>query len=287
MQAPPLLADGMVFAGSADGLFYAVEAASGKLVWKMQTEGKIQASASAFAGTDGAGRILFGSYDYKLRCVDAATGSVLWTYESGNYINGACAVADGKAVFGGCDALVHVLRLEDGVEMAQIDAGAYIPVSVALAGQRAYFGHYDNEFLCVDLAGTNVVWRFHDRDFPYLSSAAVTADRVVFGGDDKMLHCLNRADGKSVWSFAAQGRIQSSGGRGGQGGVRLGRRAPVSGQVAGRAGDLVLRHGPAGGEFAGGGGKKNCDRLQRWQRLLFWREQFMRNVNSPGRKARR
>jgi outer membrane protein assembly factor BamB len=25
-----------------------------------------------------------------------------------------------------------------------------------------------------------------------------------------MLHCLNRADGKSVWSFAAQGRIQSS-----------------------------------------------------------------------------
>jgi outer membrane protein assembly factor BamB len=210
IQAPPLLADNMVFAGSVDGLFYALDAASGSLVWKIQTDGKVQASASAFVGSNGLTRILFGSYDFKLRCLDAGKGTLLWSYESGNYINGASAVADGQAVFGGCDAMVHVLRLEDGVETAQIDAGAYIPVSVALAGHRAYFGHYDNEFLCVDLAGTNVAWKYHDRDFPYLSSAAVTTDRVVFGGDDKTLHCLNRADGKSIWSFASQGKIQSS-----------------------------------------------------------------------------
>jgi outer membrane protein assembly factor BamB len=210
MQAPPLLVNHMVFAGSADGVFYALDASNGALLWKVQTDGKIQASASVFTGSNGVPRILFGSYDFKLRCLDAQKGTPVWTYESGNYINGACAVADGKAVFGGCDAMVHVLQLEDGHEIAQIDAGAFIGVSVALAGNRAYFGHYDNQFLCVDLAGTNVAWRFHDRDFPYMSSAAVTADRVVFGGDDKTLHCLNRADGKSLWSLDTQGKIESS-----------------------------------------------------------------------------
>ena len=46
------------------------------------------------------------------------------------------------------------LRWTTGKEIKEIDAGAYIAASVALAGNRAYFGHYDNEFLCVDLART-------------------------------------------------------------------------------------------------------------------------------------
>jgi outer membrane protein assembly factor BamB len=210
VQAPPLLVNNSVFAGSVDGIFYALDAAAGGLLWKVQTDGKILASANAVPRRDGPARILFGSYDFKLRCLDAEKGTTNWLYESGNYINGACALAEGRAVFGGCDAMLHVLQVDDGKEISQTESGAYIGASVALAGNRAYFGHYDNEFLCVDLARTNTVWHFHDQDFPFMSSAAVTEDRVVFGGFDKTLHCLNRADGKSVWSFPAQGKIESS-----------------------------------------------------------------------------
>jgi outer membrane protein assembly factor BamB len=68
----------------------------------------------------------------------------------------------------------------------------------------------DNEFLCVDLnLGTNI-WKFRDRSFPYFSSPAVTKDRVIFGGRDKQLHCVNRADGKRIWTFAARGKVDSS-----------------------------------------------------------------------------
>jgi len=70
---------------------------------------------------------------------------------------------DGKTVFGGCDALVHVISLADGQKVKEIEAGAYIAASVAAVDNRAYFGHYDNEFLCVDLAAGNVAWRFKDR----------------------------------------------------------------------------------------------------------------------------
>ena len=210
VEAPPLLAGRAVFAGSVDGVFYAVDAEGGGLLWKAPTDGKILASANVVPRRDGPARILFGSYDFKLRCLDAEKGTTNWVFESGNYINGACAVSDGRAVFGGCDAMVHVLQLDDGKEISQTDAGAYIGASVAVAGNRAYVGDYENQFLCIDLARTNAVWRFRDQEFPFMSSAAVTEDRVVFGGHDKTLHCLNRADGKSVWSFVSHGRIESS-----------------------------------------------------------------------------
>ena len=54
------------------------------------------------------------------------------------------------------------------------------------------------------------VWTFRDRDFPYFSSPAVTKDRVVFGGRDKLLHCVKRDTGENLWAFATQGKVDSS-----------------------------------------------------------------------------
>jgi eukaryotic-like serine/threonine-protein kinase len=54
------------------------------------------------------------------------------------------------------------------------------------------------------------VWTYKNREFPYMSSAAVTKDRVVVGGRDKLLHCLNRENGEKIWTFATQGKVDSS-----------------------------------------------------------------------------
>jgi outer membrane protein assembly factor BamB len=75
---------------------------------------------------------------------------------------------------------------------------------------RAYFGHYENEVLCVDLRAGEVAWRFKDRPFAYFSSPAVVGERVLIGGRDKRLHCLNTQDGKETWAFSARGKIDSS-----------------------------------------------------------------------------
>ena len=209
VQAPPLLVSNNVYVGSSEGIFYALDANTGALRWKFQTDGKIAGSANA-ASVAGGTRLLVGSYDFKLYCLAAATGKPAWTYETGNYINGACAVTGAWTVFGGCDAMLHVVSLADGAKVKEIDAGAYIAASVALYGRCAYFGHYENEFLCIDLDAGKVAWRYKDLEFPYMAAAAVTEERVVFGGYDKTLHCLNRADGANVWKFATQGKIESS-----------------------------------------------------------------------------
>ena len=62
----------------------------------------------------------------------------------------------------------------------------------------------------MDIVKGEKVWSYHDRDFPYFSSPAVTADKVIFGGRDKRLHCVTKADGKPLWTFTAKGKVDSS-----------------------------------------------------------------------------
>ena len=208
VEAPALFLNDKIYVGGIDGFLYALDAESGKLAWKYKTDDKIVGAPNVIPGKPT--QVLVGSYDYKLHCLDAATGKSNWVYESGYYINGSPAVSDGITTFGGCDALLHVISLKDGKQIKEIEINANIGASVALADNRAYFGHYGNEFLCVDIAKTNVAWRYKNRDFAYFSSAAVTDDKVVFGGRDKLLHCVKRDDGTELWRFATRGKVDSS-----------------------------------------------------------------------------
>ncbi|HYE33302.1 MAG TPA: PQQ-binding-like beta-propeller repeat protein [Methylomirabilota bacterium] len=211
IESSPLVLDGRVYFGSADGALYAVDAKSGQLAWKTMTGDKILGAPNWVAGADKKSKsIVVGSYDYRLYSMDAGTGKTNWSYETGNYINGAPAVSEGVTVFGGCDALLHVISLEKGEKVKEIEAGAYMAGSGALDKKRFYIGHYDNEFLSADLDKGEISWKYRDRNFPYFSSPALTADRVVFGGRDKQVHCINRADGKQVWTFATRGKVDSS-----------------------------------------------------------------------------
>ncbi|HTG45637.1 MAG TPA: PQQ-binding-like beta-propeller repeat protein, partial [Verrucomicrobiae bacterium] len=190
---------------------YALNAETGAKVWACKTGDKILGAPNWVNAPDGKGKwILAGSYDFKLYCFDAKTGATNWTFETGNYINGSPAVAEGKTVFGGCDALLHVVSLKDGQKIKEVEAGAYIAGSGAFEGNRFYIGHYENEFLCADLEAGKIAWHFKDRAFPYFSSPALTSEHVLFGGRDKKLHCVRKDNGEEVWSFATKGKVDSS-----------------------------------------------------------------------------
>jgi eukaryotic-like serine/threonine-protein kinase len=115
VESSPLVLNGRVFFGSTDAFLYAVDARTGSQVWKYETGDKILSGPNWFQPAHSPNPwILVGSYDYKLHCLDWANGKTNWTYETGNYINGSPAISEGKTVFGGCDAVVHVISLEDG-----------------------------------------------------------------------------------------------------------------------------------------------------------------------------
>ena len=79
-------------------------------------------------------------------------------------------------------------------------------------GDVLYVGTYASEVVAVDWNREKIVWRYKDpkREFPYHSSAAVTDELVVVGGQDKQMHCMKRKSGERVWVFPARGEINSS-----------------------------------------------------------------------------
>jgi len=209
VDAPPTVVDDTVYVGSADGFLYALDAKAGTLRWKIETEDKILGAANTFRDAKtGKSRIVVGSYDYNLYCLDPADGKTLWKYESGNYINGGIAVAGGRTVFGGCDAVIHVVG-PDGKDEGKIDAGAYVAATPAFDGKRVYVGNYEGSMVCADVEARKVVWTY-EREDPFVSSPAVGAERLLAGCRDGRLYCLDRKTGKKRWSFATRAEVDSS-----------------------------------------------------------------------------
>jgi outer membrane protein assembly factor BamB len=115
VESSPLVLGDDVYMGSGDGFVYKLSAKDGKLIWKYETEDQVLGAPNWIQSPDGKETwILAGSYDFRLHCIRAKDGSKVWDYETGNYINGSPAVSNGQTVFGGCDALLHVIQVSDG-----------------------------------------------------------------------------------------------------------------------------------------------------------------------------
>src|SRR4029079_14282630 len=112
----------------------------------------------------------------------------------------------------GAELLRRGLRVSDGRQLFTLSSGAYTGASPAISNGRAFYGTYENEVLSVDLKTHRIVWHYRhpERNFPFYSSAALSAGRVFVGGRDKMMHALDAATGKEAWSFQTGARIDSS-----------------------------------------------------------------------------
>jgi eukaryotic-like serine/threonine-protein kinase len=211
VESSPLVHEGHVFFGSDEPMFYALDAKSGKQVWKFPVGDKMPGAPNLVRAPNGKDwNVVFGNHDAKLYCLDAATGKSNWVYETGNGINGTPAVFAGQTALGGCDALLHIVALTNGSKVKELEVGAPVLGSVAVADWRVYGGHFENQVFCVDVAkGTNL-WSYRDRAFAYVSSPAVLGDRLVIGGRDKRVHCLRTKDGEAIWTFGTRGKVDSS-----------------------------------------------------------------------------
>ena len=211
IEAPPTLHGDAILFGATDGSLRKLDAASGESLWEYEAGDKI-IGAPVVASIGERKLVLIGSHDTFLRCVDFKTGEQVWTYATDNYINATPTLLDGgaKVAFGGCDGLVHVVAVEDGSKIAQIEVGDYVASAGAYADGKLYVGHYGNQFVRIDLHAGRIDWSYAEHNFPYSSSPAIGESLVVVGGHGKRLIALKREDGTEVWSFPTLGPVDGS-----------------------------------------------------------------------------
>lgn len=206
-ESSPSVGNGVVYVGDLLGTLHAVQAADGTGLWTFQTESEIKSSPILVDD-----RVLIGSYDEHLYCLSARTGDLIWKFRTQGPVHCTAGVSQGIAYIAGCDEFFRAVRISDGKEIFNVASGSYTAASPAVLKQRAYFGTFSNEVISIDLESRRVAWRYEHPElrFPFYSSAVVADGKVIVGGRDKKVHCLNAGTGKPVWTFSTRGRVESS-----------------------------------------------------------------------------
>jgi outer membrane protein assembly factor BamB len=212
ITAAPAVSGGLVFLPSNDGNLYALNVETGEVAWQFGAEDKISAAPIVTPNPNGEGEwVLVNGYDGITRCLNSTDGTKIWSYETEDFINGSPAVVDGKwVVFGGCDAQLHVVNLEDGSLQHKIPNDSQIVNSIATHKHMAYSGNYANQVVAFDVELGMIAWVYEDKNLPFFSSPGVSDKLLFIGSRDKHLHAIDQETGEAAWKFPTGARIESS-----------------------------------------------------------------------------
>ena len=205
IEAAPAVVKGVVYVGSYDKHFYAIDLATGKQKWKVKL-GPIKASASVRGD-----RVYVGNIDGTFYCLDPA-GKKLWEVKTDGPVNGSPAVLGDTTFVAGCDSIMHVLDARTGKELGAVDLGGQAAATAAVNGDAAYVGTMASTLVGVDLKARKKLWTFEParRAQPFYASAVATNSLVIAGSRDQKVYALDRNTGKEVWSFATEGMVDGS-----------------------------------------------------------------------------
>ncbi len=100
----PCIAENLVFIGSADNNIYALDARSSKEVWRFATENQVSSSPVIYQDS-----LYCGSADGNLYCLDYRTGRLRWQYQTGGPITGTPLIFNNVVYIGSFDHFLYAL----------------------------------------------------------------------------------------------------------------------------------------------------------------------------------
>jgi outer membrane protein assembly factor BamB len=187
-------ARGIVYFGSYDHHLYAVNAESGKLVWKYQTDGGIVSCPAVLDDF-----VFVGSEDNRLHVISARSGSLLWTYYTNGPVRSSPFVAHGHIFIGSDDMSLHAININGGRGIWQVETMAEIRSTPFVTQDEIYAGNESGEFYCMDFRG-GIKWRYKAKR-AITSSPTVTDGLVIFCSLDAHIYALDAKSGYLVWRF--------------------------------------------------------------------------------------
>jgi len=199
-----VVADGVVYFSDANGVIHAVSAADGTPIWTLDTGFGI----TSLAMSDGC--LFFGGSNSRISRLDAATGAVEWSHHV-PYSPRHIVLVDGIVYVGGWPYLA-TYNAVDGTERWRVYVGT-ISNSPAISDRLIYLGSTNNQLLAFDRATGEEQWAFTVGEHQIqgiVSDPAVVQNRVYFGGYDGYVYELHARTGKLMWAFDTGTEITGS-----------------------------------------------------------------------------
>ncbi|MBN2307879.1 MAG: PQQ-binding-like beta-propeller repeat protein [Candidatus Hydrogenedentes bacterium] len=201
-----------LLAGSADGVLYALDAATGEIRWRADLDGTLLGSPNVDAGTRPARVFAIEQSMGVLHCLDFDTGEPVWRAQGVDRCDGSAGLGGGVLVLGSCMAALHVFSADTGELLREvpIDPDSQVAAGVAVLGDAAFSGSRSGKVLQIDTKSGEIKWINADCTDEVFSTPAVDAAHVVFGSEAGDVYAVARADGRLLWTFSARGPATSA-----------------------------------------------------------------------------
>ncbi|ALM75534.1 [protein ADP-ribosylglutamate] hydrolase [Thermococcus barophilus] len=190
----PAVYEGILYFGSSDYYFYAIDSLTGEVKWKFKTNGRIDASPAVWKNT-----VYVGSLDGNLYALDAKTGELKWKFEALGSIVSSPVVEYGLVVFGSTGGFIYALNATTGEKKWVFKTEGKVEASPAVYGQLLIAGSYDGKVYALGAKSGALIWIF-DAGGPITSGSVVVDSGTVYViAGAKYLYALDVMSGKVKW----------------------------------------------------------------------------------------
>ena len=200
-ETSPVIDGNRLYVGDWNGSVWALDARSGRTLWRYRTHGAVK-GAAALSG----GRLYVGSYDGHVYCLAAATGRVIWKASGQSRLFGrgrfysTPTLAYGRVYIGSTDGRVYSFGATTGKLIWSHRTGNYVYASPAVWNGLVFAGSYDKRFYAFDGATGDVRWSFRANG-PISGSPTVIDGIVYFATLKRRTYALRARNGRQVWTY--------------------------------------------------------------------------------------
>lgn len=240
----PTIANGAVYFGARDDFVYALNAATGSLVWKTKTVGPVDTSPAVADGKVYVVAESTAARQARLYALSASDGTVAWTYAASILALGTSSptVADGMVLVGMGDLRMHAVDATTGrLRWTQRVRSVFSPRSTpAFAGGSVYVADEGGGLYRMRAGDGSRIWDYQFDSFTGSGAPLVVGGVTYLGLLDGSVAAVD-GQGFLVWKASVAG-----GGIGALTPVGDTLLAPAEGGKGRAGGALLLAHDPTG-----------------------------------------
>lgn len=209
----PVYSEGKLFLAFEDGDLVAIDATTGKNVWKRDLHAHLESSPLAVDGN-----LYLGDDKTNLLSLRASDGKVRWRFNSPGAIKASPSYHDGRVCVADYQASMYCLDADNGRVLWRTNTSRVPPFgeggfysSPAIAFGHVYAARDDGTVYAFDEQTGKVAWFFRTHHFIYGSPAVAhvpgTPPSVYIGGYDEHLYALDAGSGKQRWRYDVGGAV--------------------------------------------------------------------------------
>lgn len=214
--ASPAISNGLIYIGSLDSTFYAINAKTGKERWQFKSADEISSTAAFHNGLCyfESGNILYaitrkGKLQWKL---ELCTGEVNNKLDPWDFQHSSPVVYEGVVYIGTEQGILLGVDAKSGEEIirCQTLSEHAIRTTPVVFGGLVMYGDWDGVFYASRIENGSLAWKYDtkkDGTFSWVNaihgSPIVRDGRVYFAGRSCRLYSLDVRTGKKTWHYSS------------------------------------------------------------------------------------